>query len=66
MTWSEIAPVAWPVIVLQLILQVAAVIDILRREPERVRGGKRWKWVVASLVFGMFGSLAYFLFGRQE
>lgn len=66
MTWSEIAPVAWPVIVLQFILQVAAVIDILRREPEHVRGGKRWPWVTVSLVFGMLGSLAYFLIGRQE
>lgn len=66
MTWTEIAPIALPLIGLQLILQAAAVIDILRREPERVRGGKRWMWVVGSLVFGMFGSLAYFLFGRQD
>lgn len=65
MTWSEIAPIAMPVIIIQLLLQAAALFDIFRRGPQRLRGGRRWPWA-AMLIFGLLGVLGYFLFGRQD
>lgn len=47
----------------QVLLQAAALVDLTRREPQRVRG-PRWMWAGLSFV-NFFGPLAYFLWGRK-
>jgi len=60
-TWL---PLLAPVIVLQLALQVAAIVDLVRRE--RVRGGKKWLWAAVIVLGELLGALLYFAVGREE
>lgn len=55
-----------PVILLQLALQIGAVVDILRREPATLRGGKRWPWILVVLLGSLLGAIVYFAAGRKE
>ncbi|MGE5530077.1 MAG: PLD nuclease N-terminal domain-containing protein [Patescibacteria group bacterium] len=59
-------PLLIPLILLQLGLLIAALADLLRREPERIRGGARWPWVIAIVLVNILGPLAYFVFGRKD
>jgi hypothetical protein len=54
-----------PLLVLQLILAVVAIVDIVRREPERVRGPKP-VWILVALFANTIGPIIYFFFGRKE
>lgn len=47
----------------QVGLQLAALIDIRRRRPEQVRGSKR-AWATATFV-NFLGPIAYFVYGRK-
>ena len=51
--------------VVQLGIQVWALVDLARRE--RVRYGKKWLWAVVILVLSSFalGTIAYVAFGRS-
>ncbi len=60
-TWL---PLLVPLIVLQLALQAAAIIDLVRRE--RVRGGNKWIWGAVIVLGEMLGPLVYFVAGREE
>jgi hypothetical protein len=51
---KELLPLLIPLVLLQLGLMAAALVDLSRRE--RVRGGNKL----------IFGPLAYFLFGRED
>jgi len=56
-------PFLIPIILLQLLLIVVALIDLARRP--KVNGPK-WLWVVLILFINFIGPIAYFLVGRQE
>lgn len=53
-----------PLIILQLILVVAALVDLTKRE--NVAGGNKVAWALAIIFFGTIGPIAYFIFGRKE
>ena len=55
-----------PIVLLQLALQIGAVVDILRREPATLRGGKRWPWILVALLGSLLGAVVYFAAGRKE
>ncbi len=59
----ELLPFLIPLILIQLALLVAALLD-LRRRP-RTRGPK-WLWVILILFVQMIGPIAYFVIGREE
>lgn len=63
-TLRTLLPLLLPLLVLQLALVVAALWDLAHRE--RVRWGHKWLWVAVILLVNTIGSLAYFLFGREE
>jgi hypothetical protein len=65
MTIEELLPLLVPLVILQLILIGLALYD-MTRPGRRVRGGNRLLWGIAVCVFGLFGPLAYFLFGRED
>lgn len=57
--WALIAPV----LVIQLILMVVALIDLLKIHATR---GPKWLWLVIIIVGTLFGSIAYFIVGRKQ
>jgi hypothetical protein len=54
-----------PLALLELLLVVGALVDLLRREPERVRGSKV-AWVLIILLISTLGPICYFIVGRKE
>jgi len=53
-----------PLILLQLGLMFAALVDLSRRD--RVAGGNKWVWVLVIVFVSTLGPLAYFVFGRKD
>ncbi len=57
--WALIAPI----LVVQLILMVVALIDLKRIH---ATNGPKWLWLLLILISGLFGSIAYFIIGRRQ
>jgi Phospholipase_D-nuclease N-terminal len=57
--WGLIAPV----ILIQLILVVVAVIDLIRI---KATNGPKWLWVLIILFINIIGPVVYFIFGRRN
>ena len=62
-TLREWLPLLAPLIVLQLVLMIAALIDLLRREQTR---GPKWVWGVIIVFVNTIGPIIYFLLGRED
>lgn len=64
---NELTNVPWgliaPLLLIQLILLIVAVVDIARSESTN---GPKWVWVVVSIFGSMIGPIAYFIFGRKN
>ena len=56
-------PLLIPVILIELGLMVAALVDVIRREKTK---GPKWVWIIVVVVFNLLGPIAYFIFGRDE
>jgi hypothetical protein len=54
-----------PLIVLQIVLLVAALVDLTRPD-RRVRGDNKLIWALIIIFVSLFGPLLYFLIGREE
>lgn len=61
------APVGllWPLLALDLILIVIALVDLIRRDPRTVRG-KKIIWALIILFISTLGPICYFVLGRKE
>ena len=59
--WALLAPL----IFLELLLVVFALVDIIRRDPRQVRGNKA-VWILVILFIGTIGPICYFIAGRKE
>lgn len=59
----RLLPLFAPLILIQLGLIVAALLDLARREHTR---GPKWLWVVIIIFVELVGPLVYFLFGRSD
>lgn len=57
--WGLIAPV----ILIQFILMVVAVIDLIRIKSTN---GPKWLWVLIILFINIIGPVVYFIFGRRQ
>ena len=60
---SDILPYLIPLLVLELVLLVVALVDLLNRQ--NVRGDKML-WVVLIVFVGIIGPIVYFIFGRRK
>ena len=65
MSFQELLPIIAPLLVVQLILMIIALVDLSRREAERVRGPK-WVWAIVSVVVATLGPIVYLVFGRKD
>jgi glucose uptake protein GlcU len=54
-----------PLAALELILIVVALIDLVRREPDRVNGNKI-VWAIVIVLIATIGPICYFILGRKE
>ncbi|CAM4008999.1 PLD nuclease N-terminal domain-containing protein [Mesobacillus thioparans] len=57
--WALVAPI----IVIQVILLVVALVDLIRIEKTN---GPKWLWAVVILVVNIIGPILYFVIGRRN
>lgn len=63
MSSSDILMLA-PIILIELGLAIAAMVDLVKRE--KVTGGNKLLWGAVVLFVGIIGPIVYFVFGRKE
>jgi len=59
----EILPLLIPLLVIQLLLVIVALVDLARRERTR---GPKWAWVLIILFVNLIGPIIYFLAARED
>lgn len=52
-----------PVVIIQLILMVVALIDWMRTEKTN---GSKWLWLFVILLLSLIGPILYFIIGRRD
>ncbi|HZU87521.1 MAG TPA: PLDc N-terminal domain-containing protein [Anaerolineaceae bacterium] len=60
---KEWLPLLIPVVILELGLMIAALVDLIKREKTK---GPKWVWVLVIVLVNLFGPIVYFLVGRDE
>jgi hypothetical protein len=60
---KDYIPLLIPIILIELGLVVAALVDLIRRP--KVRGPK-WMWVLIIMFVNFIGPIIYFVVGREE
>jgi len=56
-------PLLIPVVILELGLMIAALVDLIKREKTK---GPKWVWALVIVLVNLFGPIVYFLVGRDE
>jgi len=62
---EQIIALLVPIVVIQLGLMIAALLD-LEREDRRVRGGNKVLWALIIVLVNVVGPILYFVAGREE
>jgi len=57
-------PLIIPLVLLQLILMVVALLDLSKRE--KVRWLPKWLWAIIIIIGELIGPIVYLLAGREE
>ena len=65
LTTEQILLLLAPVVILQLGLMIAALID-LERDERRVRGGSKVVWALIVVFVNIIGPILYFIVGRED
>jgi hypothetical protein len=60
----EYLPFLIPVLIIQLVLMITALVHVLRHK--KYRFGNRILWVIIVIVFEMVGPILYFTVGKGE
>ncbi|MFD0588781.1 PLD nuclease N-terminal domain-containing protein [Paenibacillus sp. GCM10027627] len=61
--FASIANILLPLLIIQLILMVIAIVLCIRARETR---GPKWMWILIILFFNLLGSVAFFVFGRRN
>ncbi len=56
-------PLLIPVILIQLGLMIAALVDLVRRAQTH---GPKWVWVLVIILINFIGPIVYFVAGRKD
>ncbi len=59
----DILPLLVPLLVIQLLLVIAALVDLARRQRTR---GPKWAWALVILFVNLIGPIIYFLAARED
>ena len=62
---EQIIALLIPLVVIQLGLMIAALVD-LERDDRQVRGGSKLVWAIVIVFVNILGPLVYFIAGREE
>jgi hypothetical protein len=62
---AQIIALLVPIIVIQVGLMIAALVDLERSE-RRVRGGSKLVWAIVIVFVNIVGPIIYFVAGREE
>jgi len=62
---EQIIALLAPIILIQVGLMIAALIDLERNE-RRVRGGNKVVWALVIVLINVIGPIIYFAAGREE
>jgi phospholipase D-like protein len=65
LTTEQLLLLLVPIILIQLGLMIAALID-LERDERRVRGGHKVVWALIVVFVNIIGPILYFTVGREE
>lgn len=57
-------PLLIPIVLINYVLVIAALVDLFRRE--RVLGNRKWVWALIILLIQYIGPIVYFVLGREE
>jgi len=60
---KQYIPLLIPIILIQLGLMIAALVDLIRRAQTR---GPKWVWVLVIVLVNYIGPIIYFVAGRKE
>lgn len=60
---TELLPFLVPILLLQIVLMVVALVDLVRRERTR---GPKWVWALVVVFFNIIGPVVYLLAGRED
>lgn len=61
---SNLLPFLIPIVVIELVLMITALIHIFRHH--HYRFGNRLLWVILVLCFQLIGPVVYFILGRSD
>jgi hypothetical protein len=61
--FRQLIPFLIPIVILQLGLMLAALVDLARRERTR---GPKWVWLLVIVLVNLIGPIIYFVAGREE
>jgi hypothetical protein len=60
---QQYLPFLIPVVTIQLVLMISALIDLVRRPIVR---GPKWAWALVIVLVNIIGPIIYFVAGRKE
>jgi len=63
-TIVEILPFLIPLLILQLVLLIVALVDLIKRQ--KVRGDNKVLWALLIVLVNIIGPVVYLIFGREE
>jgi hypothetical protein len=61
--FQQFIPYLIPVLIIQLVLMITALVDLIRREHTL---GPKWIWVLVILLVNYIGPIIYFVAGRKD
>ena len=57
-------PLIAPLLIIEIVLLVVALVDLIRREQARYL--PKWAWAVIIIFLNFIGPVAYLILGREE
>lgn len=60
---QQYIPLLIPLLIIQLGLMIAALVDLFRREKTQ---GPKWLWILVIVFVNFIGPILYFVVGRDE
>ena len=64
--FAKLVPLLIPILLIQVGLQIAALVNLYHQPDENIRGNNKWLWVAIIILTELIGPIVYFLFARKE